>query len=101
MKNSLYYGDNLDIPRRHVKDESVDLVYLDPPFNNARNYNLLFKEKSGKRAAAQEQVFEDTWHWDDAAANAYFSAVEAGGSVSDTMQAFRKVLGDHDMLAYL
>ncbi|HEX8732167.1 MAG TPA: hypothetical protein VF725_08900 [Ktedonobacterales bacterium] len=59
--NHLYYGDNLDILRRYVKDESVDLIYLDPPFNSNANYNVLFAEKDGKRAAAQIQAFGDTW----------------------------------------
>ena len=61
MENVLYYGDNLDILRRYVRDESVDLIYLDPPFNSNQNYNVLFKEKDGTQAASQIQVFEDTW----------------------------------------
>jgi len=64
MENVLYYGDNLDILRRYVGDESVDLIYLDPPFNSSQNYNVLFKEKDGTRAASQIQAFEDTWIWD-------------------------------------
>jgi hypothetical protein len=66
--NVLYYGDNLDVLRRHVKDETVDLVYLDPPFNSNTTYNVLFAEHSGERAAAQIKAFEDTWRWDQAAA---------------------------------
>ena len=66
--NHLYYGDNLDVLRRHVADESVDLVYLDPPFNSNQSYNVLFAEQNGTEAAAQIQAFEDTWHWDLAAA---------------------------------
>ncbi len=60
---TLYYGDNLDILRRHLADASVDLVYLDPPFNSAQNYNAFFQEKDGTAAASQIQAFEDTWHW--------------------------------------
>jgi len=56
-------GDNLDILSRYVKDESVDLVYLDPPFNSNANYNVLFKERVGSEAAGQIQAFEDTWTW--------------------------------------
>ncbi len=97
----LYYGDNLDVLRRHVHDESVDLVYLDPPFNSNANYNVLFAEKSGKQAAAQIQAFEDTWRWDEGAARAFQEVVESGGRVSQAMQAFRTFLGDTDMLAYL
>jgi len=99
--NTLYYGDNLDILRRYVKDETVDLVYLDPPFNSNSNYNVLFAEHDGTKAAAQIQAFGDTWQWDDSAARAYQETVEAGGRVSQAMQAFRTFLGDSNMLAYL
>src|SRR5512146_2851314 len=61
--NFLYYGDNLDILRRYVKDESVDLVYLDPPFNSNADYNVLFREQTGEKSAAQIKAFTDTWHW--------------------------------------
>lgn len=61
--NLLYYGDNLNILREHIADESVDLIYLDPPFNSNRSYNVLFKEASGKSADAQITAFDDTWHW--------------------------------------
>ena len=63
-QNLLCYGDNLDILRRHIPDESVDLIYLDPPFNSKATYNVLFAEQDGSRAAAQMKAFEDTWHWD-------------------------------------
>lgn len=99
--NTLYYGDNLDILARYIEDESVDLVYLDPPFNSARSYNVLFAEHDGTRAAAQIRVFEDTWQWDEAAASAYEATVEAGGRVAEAMRAFRVFLKDSDMLAYL
>ena len=100
-RNSLYYGDNLDVLRRYVKDETVDLVYLDPPFNSNQDYNVLFGERNGSRAAAQIKAFEDTWRWDEKAARAYVETVEAGGRVSEAMQAFRRLLGESDMLAYL
>ena len=76
--NFLYYGNNLEVLRRHVKDESVDLVYLDPPFNSNADYNVLFAEH-GTKAAAQIQAFDDTWHWDAEAAAAYQETVEVGG----------------------
>lgn len=99
--NQLFYGDNLDVLRRYIDDESVDLVYLDPPFNSNADYNVLFKEHSGDRAAAQIRAFEDTWRWDAAAAHAYEETVELGGKVSRALQAFRSYLGESDMLAYL
>lgn len=99
--NTLYYGDNLDILRRYVADETVDLVYLDPPFNSKATYNVLFQEKDGSAAAAQIEAFDDFWHWDQAAAEAYRDVVETGGQVAEAMRAFRILLGPNDMLAYL
>jgi site-specific DNA-methyltransferase (adenine-specific) len=101
MENILYYGDNLDILRRYVKDESVDLVYLDPPFNSNATYNVLFKEKDGSEAASQIRAFDDTWTWgqDD---EAMFREIQlAGGKVADCLGAFRLFLGPCDMLSYL
>jgi hypothetical protein len=99
--NALYYGDNLAALRKHVDDESVDLIYLDPPFKSDQDYNILFKEQDGSRAAAQIQAFEDTWQWDSAAVHDYQEIAEGGGKVSETVQAFRLMLGGNDMLAYL
>ena len=99
--NLLYYGDNLDVLRRHLDDGSVDLVYLDPPFNSNASYNVLFAERDGTRAASQIKAFEDTWEWNEDAARACAAVVEAGGKVSEAMQAFRTFLGDSDMMAYL
>ena len=102
--NLLYYGDNLDVLRRHVKDESVDLIYLDQPFKSNQDYNVLFAERDGTRAAAQIKAFEDTWRRDRAAAEAFHEVVEAGGRVSQAMQAFRTFLGENPGapgLAYL
>jgi DNA modification methylase len=98
--NLLYYGDNLDVLRRHVQTESVDLVYLDPPFNSNANYNVLFAEH-GEKAAAQVRAFEDTWEWDTTARLAYEETVEQGGRVAEALKAFRTMLGGSDMLAYL
>jgi site-specific DNA-methyltransferase (adenine-specific) len=99
--NQLFYGDNLDVLRRYIKDETVDLVYLDPPFKSNQDYNVLFAEKDGTAAAAQFRAFEDTWEWNQDAAGMYEQLVEGGGKVSDVMQAFRRFLGTNDMLAYL
>lgn len=101
MPNTLYYGDNLDILRRHVKDETVDLVYLDPPFNSNQDYNVLFADQDGSRSPAQIKAFGDTWHWDREAAASYEQVVEQGGQVSKALQAFRSFLGGNDVTAYL
>jgi len=77
--NHLYYGDNLDVLRRYIAAESVDLAYLDPPFNSNATYNVLFAEHSGEKAASQIKAFEDTWSWDEEAARTYFETVQSGG----------------------
>ncbi len=100
-EHMLYYGDNLKVLRQHVSDESVDLVYLDPPFNSAQDYNVLFAEQDGSRAAAQIKAFEDTWHWDDEAARSFAETVEHGGRVADVMRAMRTFLGESQLMAYL
>jgi len=100
-KNCLYYGDNLIVLREHIKDESVDLIYLDPPFNSRQDYNVLFAERDGTRSASQIMAFEDTWEWNMDAERAYEEIVERGGRVSDAMRAFRTFLGHSDMMAYL
>jgi len=100
-ENRLYYGDNLDILQRYIKDESVDLIYLDPPFNSNRDYNAFLSDTRGQKAEAQLQAFKDTWLWDDEAVTAYTNIVEAGGRVSMVMQAFKMMLGGSRMLAYL
>ena len=100
-RNTLYYGDNLDIMRRYVAGESVDLVYLDPPFNSNATYNVLFAEHHGEQAASQIKAFEDTWTWDLSAEWSYKNTVEAGGQVSKALQAFHTLLGPSNMLAYL
>ncbi|MEK7827634.1 MAG: DNA methyltransferase [Thermodesulfobacteriota bacterium] len=99
--NLLYYGDNLDILRRYVKDETVDLVYLDPPFNSNTYYIVLFAEKDGSKAASQIQAFSDTWTWTQESESVFAEIVTAGGRVADCLQAFRTFLGECDMLAYL
>jgi site-specific DNA-methyltransferase (adenine-specific) len=99
--NRLFYGDNLDILRAMVPDQSVDLVYLDPPFKSDQDYNVLFKEQDGSRSAAQIKAFTDTWRWDEAAVAAFDQAVASDGRVAAAMQAFHTFLGPSDMLAYL
>src|SRR5215217_7098356 len=87
--------------REYIPDESVDLVYLDPPFNSNANYNVLFAERDGTGAASQIKAFEDTWKWDEAAALSFESIVEMGGQVSRALVALRAILPESDMLAYL
>lgn len=100
--NTLYYGDNLEILKQYIKDESVDLVYLDPPFNSDQEYNMLFAEQDGTRSAAQIKAFKDTWRWDEGSARTYQQVVETGPEhVSRALQSFRTFLGENDMLAYL
>jgi site-specific DNA-methyltransferase (adenine-specific) len=98
---TLYYGDNLDILQRYIKDESVDLVYLDPPFNSAQNYNAFFQEKDGTAAASQIRAFEDTWTWNQESQRVYEELILQPGKVSEVMQAFKTFLGTNDMMAYL
>jgi len=112
--NTLYYGDNIDIlrgsyrdgrvERPYIPDESIDLVYLDPPFQSGRDFNVLFEERDGTKAAAQIQAFEDTWDWDTgpgSAAEAFDETVSGGGKVAEALLAFRQLLGGSPMLAYL
>lgn len=99
--NHLYFGDNLDVLRKHIRDESVDLVYLDPPFKSDQSYNVLFKEKEGVSSSAQVQAFEDTWEWDERAALSYRDTVQGGGQLAETLLAFRRLVGESAMLAYL
>ena len=99
--NALYYGDNLEVLRRHIPDECADLIYLDPPFNSKADYNVLFAEHAEK-SHAQIVAFGDTWTWDTEAARNFSDAVQNGGDyVASCMKAFQTLLGTSDMLAYL
>lgn len=101
-ENLLFFGDNLDVLRKHIRDNSVDLIYLDPPFNSKATYNILFDEKSGKKSAAQITAFEDTWHWGLESEQAFKEIVTHGPKrLADLMQAMRAFLGQNDMMAYL
>jgi len=102
VKNKLYFGDNLKILREYVPDGSVDLIYLDPPFNSNATYNVLFKEKSGEESAAQITAFEDTWQWGRESEAVYREIVESGPrKLADLIQAQLAFLGRNDMMAYL
>ncbi len=100
--NTLFYGDNLPILREHIPDESVDLVYLDPPFNSNRNYNVLFRDEAGKHAEAQIEAFEDTWHWSEHAEEIYRDLVTEGADeVAKAISALRDLVGTNQVMAYL
>ena len=102
MTNKLYFGDNLHVLREHIAPESVDLVYLDPPFNSNANYNILFKSPEGADSDAQIEAFEDTWHWNDKAEEAFDDVMRSGNSDAfELLRAMRAFLGDNDMMAYL
>ena len=100
--NVLYYGDNLEILRRYIPDGSIDLVYLDPPFNSRADYNILFREQTGERSAAQVQAFTDSWHWTQETERAYQETIEhAPLKVSKAIEALRGFIGSNDVMAYL
>ena len=105
MTNTLYYGDNLDILRQHVGDESVDLVYLDPPFNSNASYNVLFKERSGEESPAQIKAFTDTWEWTQESERTFEQEIvlnpETPPNVKDMITAFRQFIGSNAMMSYL
>jgi site-specific DNA-methyltransferase (adenine-specific) len=98
---AFFYGDNLDVLPRYVADESVDLVYCDPPFSASKSHNLLFRDGDGSFSAAQSKALRDSWTWNDAAARCFRRAVERGGAVSEALQALRLVLGESSVLAYV
>jgi site-specific DNA-methyltransferase (adenine-specific) len=99
--NKLYFGDNLTVLRDHVNDESIDLVYLDPPFKSDANYNVLFKGPGGEGSHAQAEAFKDTWEWGESAAAAYDDVMAGNGDVALVLSGFRKWLGENGMMAYL
>ena len=101
-QNKLYFGDNLEILRQHIADESVDLIYLDPPFNSNATYNVLFRERSGEDSAAQITAFDDTWRWSIESEFAYRDVVSNGPQkLGSLLTAMREFLGQNDMMAYL
>jgi site-specific DNA-methyltransferase (adenine-specific) len=102
MTNHLYYGDNLAVLRESIATASVDLVYLDPPFNSNASDNVLFKAPAGAQSAAQIEAFDDTWHWNDSAESAFLEVLRSGnGAAAEMLRAMRGFLGENDMLAYL
>ena len=101
-QNTLFYGDNLKILREYIPSESVDLIYLDPPFNSSRSYNVLFKDESGIDSEAQITAFEDTWHWNPTTQETYDELViQAPDHVSKMMASLKDFIGPSQMMAYL
>jgi len=100
--NKLYYGDNLTVLKNCFDDESVDLIYLDPPFNSQATYNVLFKSTSGEKSHAQIEAFGDTWHWGDEAELAFDGVITSGNTdAAEMLRAMRSFLKENDMMAYL
>ncbi len=100
--NRLLYGDNLPILREYIATDSVDLIYLDPPFNSNRNYNVLFKNEKGNESEAQIMAFEDTWHWNQTAEETYQDIIfNAPAPVSRLIASLRDAVGTNEMMAYL
>jgi site-specific DNA-methyltransferase (adenine-specific) len=99
-KNILYYGDNLEVLRKHFPDNCIDLVYLDPPFNSKADYNVLFKESSGEESAAQIQAFSDFWHWDKTTENTYLE-IQNDPNLNEMIKFLLAHLHTNDMMAYL
>ena len=101
MENTLYYGDNLKIMREEIEDESVDLIYLDPPFNSKATYNILFKDESGEAPPSQIKAFSDTWHWPDAAEDFDDLRTQAPETVRRLIEGLYEFIGPCSMMAYL
>jgi site-specific DNA-methyltransferase (adenine-specific) len=100
---ALYYGDNLEVLRSGaIAPESVDLIYLDPPFNSNASYNVLFRAPTGEQSHAQIEAFEDTWHWNERAEHAFDDVIRSGNSeAANMLRAMRSGLGENDLMAYL
>lgn len=98
--NRLYYGDNLPVLKEYFERNSIDLIYLDPPFNSNTDYNILFGA-GASQSQAQIRAFEDTWHWGPESEKSFADVMQHGGRVADMLEAFRRALGDNDMMAYL
>lgn len=102
MTNHLYYGDNLQVLREHIATESIDLIYLDPPFNSQATYNVLFRSPKGEQSQAQIEAFEDTWTWNSSAEQAFDEVMTSGNTdAAEMLRAMRAFLKENDLMAYL
>jgi len=102
-RNQLHYGDNLDVLRNEIEDESIDLIYLDPPFNSKATYNVLFKDKTDDKSSAQIEAFGDTWHWDKTTPRIFHELImnQRYPKLANLMNTLEDFLGHNDMMAYL
>src|SRR3954467_8130245 len=99
MANRLFYGDNLDVLREHIPDESVDLIYLDPPFNSQATYNVLFRATNGEQSKSQVEAFEATWHWNEKAEEAYDQVVRGRNTeAAEMLRAIRSFLKENGLM---
>ena len=102
MTNKLYYGDNLEVLREHIADDSIDLIYLDPPFNSNAGYNVLWHQKGGAGADASIEAFDDTWTWGDSAKEALLDIAKGTNRpLQVMMDAMHSAIGENPMMAYL
>jgi hypothetical protein len=101
MKRYLYFGDNLEVLRKYIPDERVDLIYLDPPFNSEADYNVIFREHSGEGPGAQIRAFEDTWHWGLESEKALEEVLKRHGRLGEFLDFLVRYLGKNDLSAYL
>ena len=99
--NNLFCGDNLHILRDHIVDESIDLIYLDPPFNSKKNFNVIFREDDGTHSTSQDLMFRDTWRWNEKSQQAYNDLTSTPGKLSELMRALMIFLGPNDLMSYL
>ena len=100
-QNTLFFGDNLEILRQHINNESVDLVYLDPPFNSKADYNILFKTPDNLSSPSQITAFEDSWHWTSESELVYGQLLNANSRIASVIRGMREAIGENDMMAYL
>ena len=98
--NVLYFGDNLEILRKYIPDNSIDLIYLDPPFNSKKDYNIIFSDATGERSEAQIKAFSDTWTWDEIVERTYYDIVQAAPpQIATLIDSLHSVLGNNDVMA--
>jgi site-specific DNA-methyltransferase (adenine-specific) len=102
MENALFYGDNLGVLRDHFRDETIDLIYLDPPFNSKRAYNVLFSSPKGHKSEAQVTAFEDSWSWGEQAEREYAELLhQSNTNVAEMIRSMRGFLNETDIMTYL